>query len=145
MNVNITTDECSWSKFEVSLLGRVAKSLRAFEAKKTVEKEHMYANGDEPQDIMSGNKKYEGKIKLLGYEVDMLNKTASDAGYEDITEVPHELIVITISYRKRATDPLKSYVASGVGFTECGVSMEQGAKFREIELPFLAMNLKLAR
>jgi len=97
-NVNITSKECAWSKFEVKLLGRTIKGLRGFSFKKTVEKEHLYAAGSQPIDIMDGNVKYEGSIKILGFELDALNKAAQVAQYSDITEVPHEAIVITCSY-----------------------------------------------
>lgn len=142
-NVNITSDECAWARFEVQILGRTIKGIRAFGYKKEVEKELLMAGGDEAIDIMSGNKKGSGSIKVLGFEADAMNAAARLAGYEDITDVPHELIVITCSYKKRLTDSIKTYVASGVGFTEAGVDMEQNAKFREITLPYLAMNVQL--
>ncbi len=140
-NVNITSSECAWSHFELKVLSRVAKGLRGFSFKKTIEKEHLYGAGDDPLDIMTGNKKYEGNIKLLGFEVDGLNKAAMLAGYGDITEVPHEAIVITCSYKRRPTDSISSYTATGVAFTENGVDLEQNAKHREITLPFIAMNI----
>lgn len=143
MNVNITSDECAWSSFEIQILGRTIKGLRGFGFKKEVEKEHLYGAGDEAIDIMSGNKKGSGSIKVLGFEADKMNKAARDAGFDDITEVPHEAIVITCSYRRRKIDPIKTYVASGVAFTESGVDLEQNAKFREITLPYLAMNVQL--
>ncbi|MBO4233902.1 hypothetical protein FO675_06240 [Riemerella anatipestifer] len=139
-NVNITSSECAWANFEVKILGRTIKGLRGFGFKKTIDKEHLYGAGDEPLDIMGGNKKYEGNIKLLGFEVDKMNEAAQTAGYEDITEVPHELIVITCSYKKRAIDPVWTYTATGVAFTETGVDLEQNAKHREITLPYIAMN-----
>lgn len=142
-NVNITTKECAWANFELKILGRTIKGLRGFESKKTVDTEHLYGAGDEPIDIMKSNKKYEGNIKLLGFEADAMNKAAQDAGYDDITEVPHELIVITISFKRRVTDKSKTYVTAGVQFTEDAVSMEQGAKYREITLPYIAMSRNL--
>lgn len=143
MNVNITSDECAWSRFEIKILGRTIKGLRGFGFKKEVETEHLYAGGDDAIDIMRGNKKGSGNIKVLGFESDLMNKAARDAGYEDITDVPHEAIVITCAYKKRMTDPIKLYSAAGVAFSECGVDMEQNAKFREITLPYIAMSVKL--
>ena len=142
-NVNITTKECAWAHFEVKILNRVIKGLRGFESKKTKDAEPLYGSGDEPIDIMTSNKKYEGNVKILGFEADAMNKAAQDAGYDDITEVPHELIVITISFKRRITDKIKTYVVAGVQFTEDAVSMEQGAKYREITLPYLAMSIQL--
>lgn len=141
MNINITSNECAWADFEVKILGRVVKGIRGFSAKKSVEKEHIYGGGADPLDINAGNKKYEGSIKLLGFESDAMNKAAKAAQYEDITEVPHELIVITISYKKRKTDPIKSFTVTGVAFTETGIESEQNAKHREVEIPYLAMNI----
>ena len=143
MNVNITSSECAWSHFEVKILNRVIKGLRGFESKKSKDAEHLYGSGDEPIDITTGNKKYEGNIKILGFEADAMDKAAQDAGYDDITEVPHEQIIITISFRRRPTDKIKTYITRGVQFTEDGVSMEQGAKNREITLPYIAMARQL--
>jgi len=143
MNINITTSECAWANFEVKILNRIIKGLRGFESKKTVEAEHLYGAGSEPLDITKGNIKYEGNIKILGFESDAMNKAAQDAGYDDITEVPHELIVITISFKRRITDKIKTYVSTGVQFTEDGFSMEQGAKNREVTLPYIAMSRQL--
>lgn len=143
MNVNISSSECAFANFEIKILTRTIKGLRGFSFKKEVEKEHLYGAGDEAIDIQSGNKKNSGSIKVLGFEADAMNKAARIAGFEDITEVPHELIVITCTYRKRLVDPISTYIASGVAFTESGVDLEQNAKFREITLPYLAMNVRL--
>lgn len=142
-NINITSSECAWSHFEVKLLSKVIKGLKGFSTKKTVESEHIYGAGNEPVDIMKGNTKYEGNIKLLGFEADALNKAAQAAGYDDITEVPHELIVITISYKKKQGEKINTIVTSGVQFTEDGFEMEQGAKNREVTLPYIAMSRRM--
>lgn len=141
MNVNITSSECAWRDFQVQILTRTIKGLRGFGFKKEKEKEAIYGSGDEPLDIMTGQSKYSGNLKLLGFEVDAMNAVASAAGYGDITEVPHELIVITCSYKRRITDRIKSYTATGVAFTENGVDLENNAKHREITLPFIAMSV----
>ena len=142
-NVNITSDECAWSRFEMKILNRTIKGLRGFGFKKEVEKEHLYGAGNDAIDIQVGNKKNSGSIKVLGFEADAINKAARDAGYDDITDVPHEAIIITCSYKKRAVDPIKTYVATGVAFTESGVDLEQNAKMREITLPYVAMDVIL--
>lgn len=142
-NINITTSECAWAQFEVKILNRVIKGLRGFESKKTVDAEHLYGAGAEPIDITKGNVKYEGSIKLLGFEADAMDKAAQDAGYDDITDVPHELIIITISFKRRSTDKIKTFLTRGVQFTEDALTMEQGAKNREVTLPYIAMSRQL--
>jgi hypothetical protein len=140
-----TTEECAWSQTSVRILGSTIKGLRGFSFKKGIEKEHLYAAGDDPIDIQSGNKKPEGSLKVLKYEFDKLNDAAQAAGYQDITEVPHELILITCAYKKKATDPMRVCEAAGVGFMEYEVAMEQNAKMTEISLPFLAIKVTVRK
>jgi len=141
MNVNIRSSECAWKHGELVLLGRKIIGLRGFEIKKTVEKEHLYGAGQNPLDIQEGNVKTEGNVKILGFELDALNRAAAAAGYSDITEVPHEAIVMTVSLKKSAIDPKTTYNVRGIGFTEYAAAMEQNAKMREVTLPFLAMDV----
>jgi hypothetical protein len=137
-----STKECAWAHVSVTVLSRTIVGLRGFEFKKTVEKEHLYAAGDSPIDIQTGNKKFEGSLKLLKFEVDMLNDAAVLAGYDDILEVPHRLITITCDYKKNANDPKRTITVEGVAFTELSRAMEQNAKMSEISLPLIAMNIK---
>ena len=139
-----STKECAWQNTSLTVLGRKVTGLRGFEFKKSVEKEHLYAAGSEPIDIQDGNKKYEGNIKLLKYEVDLLNDAALAAGFTDITEVPHEAILITTEYKKVITDKARKVIAAGVGFTEMGFAMEQNAKMTEVTLPFIAIKIQVA-
>lgn len=138
-NTNIRSSECAWQHASVTVLGRTITGLRGWEVKKESEKEPLYGAGNEPIDISEGNRKYSGNIKVLGFEADALNKAAITAGYSDITEVPHEAIVITIKMQKLITDPKTLIVVTGVSFTEDSDQMEQGAKMREITLSYVAM------
>lgn len=136
------TKECAWSHVSVTLLGRTIVGLRGFEFKKTVEKEHLYGAGDLPIDIQSGNQKFEGNLKLLKFEVDLLNDAANAAQYNDILDVPHDQIVITCDYKKKENDTTRTITVSGVAFNELTTTMEQNAKMTEVTLPFLAMHIK---
>lgn len=140
-NVNVRSSECAWDQAEVKVLGRTIKGLRGWEYKKAKEKEPLYGSGGDPIDITEGNTKCDGHIKLLGFEVDALNSAAQKAGYDDITEVPHEAVVITIKMQKTKVDPKTIITITGVAFTEVGGAMDQGAKHREITLPFIAMGI----
>lgn len=141
MNTNVTSSECAWANFEVKILGRTIKGLRGFSLKKEKDVEEVYGSGVEPLDLNEGNNKYSGSVKLLGFEVDAMNKAARTAGFDDLTEVPHEAVVLTLSFKKKATDPLTNYTVRGLKFTEWGAELEQGAKHRETSLPFKAMSI----
>jgi len=140
--MEFSTKDCAWSNVSMTILSRKLTGLRGFEFKKSVEKEHVYAAGDEPVDIQSGNKKYDGNLKVLKYEADMMNEAALLAGFSDITEVPHTLITITVEFKKLPTDKTRIIVVPGVAFTELAIAMEQNAKMTEVTLPFLAMRIQ---
>ena len=139
-NMNIRSSECAWYQSEVKILGRTLSGIRGWEIKKTVEKEPLYGAGQHALDITEGNVKVEGSIKVLGFEADAINQAAQEAGYDDITAVPHEAIVANIKMKRSPTDKATNIAIRGIAFTECGDSMEQGAKNREITLPFIAMD-----
>ena len=140
-NINIRSSECAWKHGELILLGRRINGLRGFELKKTVEKEHLYGTGQNPLVIQEGNIKCEGSIKVLGFELDAMNRAAMMAGYSDITEVPHEAIVMTVKLQKSVAEQKTVFNVRGIAFTEAVNSMEQNAKMREVTLPFLAMDI----
>jgi hypothetical protein len=141
MNPNIRSSECAWQHGELKILGRIVRGLRGFEFKKAVEKEHLYASGSDPIDIQAGNKAITGNIVILGFELDQLNMAANLAGYQDITEVPHEAIVATLSFKKSIVDRKTTVAIRGIAFTEYTQAMQQNAKMREVTLPFLAMDM----
>ena len=140
-NANIRSSECAWHQSELKILGRVVKGLRGWEFKKTTEKEPIYGAGQHAIDIQEGNIKCDGNYKLLGFEVDAFNKAANIAGYDDITQVPHEAITGTIKFQKSKLDPVTIVSIIGCAFTEVGGAMEQGAKMREVTLPWISMDI----
>ena len=139
--MDFSTQECAWQNVTIVFLGRKITGLRGFEFKKSIEKEHLYGAGSEPLDIQQGNKKYEGNIKLLKYELDLLNDAAIDAGFEDISEVDHPLITVICQYKKLLSDKTRYISAVGMAFTEISAAMEQNAKMTEVTLPFIAMKI----
>lgn len=135
-----STAECAWHHIKVKVLTRTLVGIRGFDLKKTFEKEYLYAAGNKPIDIQEGQQAYPVTLKLLKFEVDQLNDAARLAGYKDITEVPHEAVVITVSYKKKATDPARSITCPGVAFTEISAAMDTGGKMTEVSMPGLAMD-----
>ena len=136
-----TTEECEWSKTSVKLLGSTITGIQKFMFDNEVEKEHLYAAGSKPIDIQEGNEKPTGQIDILKYELDKLNLAAVAAGYESIAHVPHSAILITCTFKKFKTSPIKTITASGVAFSKVSVEMSQNAKSTTVPMPFLAMSI----
>lgn len=137
--MGFSTKECEWSKTTIKVLGRTLVGIRGFEFEKNIETEYLYGAGDDPIDIQRGNKGYPGSLNMLKYEVDMMNDAARAAGYEDITEVPHDAVVITCQYKKKLADPARTITSAGVAFTSLKYALQQNAKMSEVPMPFLSM------
>lgn len=135
------TQEVAWADLSIRVFDTTVKANRGTKYKKEQEKEHLYAAGDEPIGIQPGNKKYDGSLKILKGGLDKLNAAAKTAGYSDITEVPYQVIVLTCCYKQAFDRPQQTDVLRGVSFSSFEKGMEQGAKFMEVELPFMYLQL----
>lgn len=140
-----TTQECDWSQVSMKIFNTTIVGLRGFSFKNSVEKEHLFAAGSKPISIQNGNEKPEGSLKLLKFEIDKLNDAAQLAGYASFLHVPYELCTITCAFKRTKASPMYIIDAIGVGFSEQEVAMEQGAKFSESNVPFLAMQITLRK
>lgn len=136
-----TTEECEWSRTSVKVLGAQIVGIQKFMFDNEVEKEHLYAAGSKPIDIQEGNEKPTGQIDILKYELDKMNAAAQAAGYASIAHVPHSAVLITCTFKKFATSPIKTITASGVAFSKISVDMSQNAKSTVVPLPFIAMDI----
>lgn len=136
--------EYEYADVKMSMLGYEASGLRHITYKKSQEKEAVYGQGNQPKSIQRGNKAYEGSLALLKSDLDAYNEAARAAGYEDITDVPGNLIIITVVYQKQSSTLLKVDTCINVEFTEFEDGMAQGDKFKEVTLPFIFLRLKQA-
>ena len=144
--MSFSTKECAWAQTSLKLLGATITGIRGFEFKKTIEKELIFAAGDEAIDITSGNKSVSGSITLLKYEFDKLNDAAQLAGYDDISEVPHTAILLTCAFKLNETAPVRVLETPlGAAFMDLTVAMQQNAKMTEVPLPFIAQKLTMRK
>lgn len=144
--MSFSTKECAWAQVSMKLLGATITGLRGFEFKKNIEKELIFAAGDEAIDITQGNKTINGSLTLLKFEFDRLNDAAQAAGYDDITEVPFTAIMLTCAFKLNATTPVRVIETPlGAAFTECTVAMQQNSKMTEVPLPFIAQKMTMRK
>lgn len=132
--------ETEWADMKVAIDGRTVTGIRNVMYKKAWEDEPLYGAGADPIGIQSGNKSYEGSVRLLKNELDALNIAAKAIGYDDISDVPN--LVITVAYLPKAGRILKTDTLMGCKIGELSRTMEQGAKFMEVELPFKFLSIK---
>lgn len=134
--------EVEWGQYAVHFNGIGILKLRGHKYKKEKETEELYAAGEDPIDIQSGNNKYSGELKVLKGALDGFNKSAKAAGYDDITEIPTSLVSLVSTYREKGTRTLTTDTCMGVKFSEFEKDFQQGAKMMEITLPYKFLKFK---
>ncbi|WPQ62220.1 hypothetical protein SIO70_28070 [Chitinophaga sancti] len=133
------TKEVTWANMKVVLLGKELTGIRGIKYKLSQEKEHLHGAGDEPIGIQRGKRIYEGEIKLLKFEYDILADAVKNAGGRDILDLSAEIVV---TYVKDVTSTPRTDIIQGFQFKEFEKGWEQGAKFMELTLPIIFMGLK---
>lgn len=131
--------ECEWADMTVQIAGSPLTKIRGVKYKAAKEKSHLHAAGDEPISIQSGNRTYEGEIKVLKGALDDMNRAATAAGGEDILDVSFEIIV---TYKARGARALQTDTLIGVEVKDFEKGWEQGAANMEVTLPILFLKLK---
>lgn len=124
---------------EVWFAGARLTKIRGLKYKAGKEKELLYAEGDEPISIQSGNKVYSGEIKVLKGAIDDMNRAAQSAGGRDINDLEFDIVV---NYKPRLNRALQTDILVAVQITEFEKGWDQGAKNMDITLPILFLRLQ---
>ena len=132
------TEELQWKEIVFMLGGANVGKARGFSYSVETDDEALYAAGDEPISIQSGNRKYEGNIKVLKGVVDDLNAAAVAAGGRDITDVKFDVVMTYLPNIGRA---MMIDTLVGVKINKLTKAMEQNAKQMDVELPFKFLRL----
>ncbi|MCW3467637.1 hypothetical protein [Chitinophaga nivalis] len=130
--------ECTWANMKVVVLGKELIGIRGIKYKLSQEKEHLHGAGDEPIGIQRGKRTYEGEIKLLKFEYDILAEAVRSAGGRDLLDLTADIVV---TYVKDQKTPPRTDIIKSFQFKEFEKGWEQGAKFMEITLPIVFMGL----
>lgn len=135
--------EYEYADIKVSILGAELDGFRGLIYDYQQEKSAVYGQGRIAKTIQRGNVSNKGTLYLLKSDADGLNATARASGYRNIIDVPGRLIVITCVYQKEdSPDRLNIDSLIYVEFTSFEDGMKQGDLFKEIELPFIFLDLK---
>lgn len=129
--------EVEWTDMSVAIGGKNLAKIRGLQYKVSQDKELLYAAGSEPISTQSGNKSYEGQMKLLKGALDDLNRAARIATNSltgNVTDIQFDLIV---NFRAAGSRVVQTDTLKGVSIKEFEKGMEQGAKYMEVTLPFL--------
>lgn len=134
--------ECEWSDLTFFLDGVKVIKFTGLKYKKMRELEALYAGGDEPLSLQSGNKGYEGTLTMLKGAVDAVNKAVLATGQgEDILDGEY---IIVANYRAKGSRLIQTDTLVGVKVSEFERGMMQNDKKMEIALPFKYLRLNPA-
>lgn len=134
-----TTDQYSWADIDIVMLGKVVGGARGVRYKASQEKEPVYGRGNKPVALVRGNKAYEGELKLLQSELEALQVSVGVGN--DIVDIPPFDIVVAYIPRNGGTQ-IRTDIIKHCEFTEVEKGMDQGDKFMEITLPFVALDIQ---
>ena len=131
--------ECEWADMSVIFAGTPLTKVRSLKYKATKDKQLLHAAGDEPIGIQSGNRSYEGTIKVLKGALDDMNRAAIAVGGRDILDMQFDIV---ITYKPQGARLLQTDVLRNVEIKEFEKGWDQGAKFMEVSLPVIFMRLE---
>lgn len=128
----------AFSDISVIVLGRELQGFRGVKYKVTTDKEVLHGRGKKAFSIQSGNETIEGELMLLQSELEALRAAVKSVNPNyKLTDVAFDIVVTYGNGTVAATD-----IIQGAEFKEYEKGMEQGDKFMEISLPFLALDVK---
>ncbi len=130
--------ECEWADMTISVSGAQLTKIRGLKYGVKTEKKHLYAGGDDPVSIQSGNRRPAGTLHVLKSAIDAMNAAAVTAGGRDITDLVFDVVVY---YKAKGVRPPQTDVLVGCEVSNYDKGWEQGATEMEVELPFLFLNM----
>jgi hypothetical protein len=136
--------EFEFADVTVSIMGKELTGLRGLEYDYEQDKEFLYAASNKPKSIQPGQIKTTGTLTVLKSDFDDMNTAARAAGYKNIVKVPGKFINITCVYQMEDGDLLRTDTLLNVEFTKWADGGKSGDKFKDIELPFLYLDIKQA-
>ncbi|MEG0760072.1 hypothetical protein [Chryseobacterium sp.] len=137
MAVDINGREYEWGDLSLILGGRDLARFRGVKYNEAeIEREAVYAKGTKPTSIQSGNESFGGEFKMLQSEYEKLVV----AGGGTIKSLTLDAIVCYGNPSKNnamITDRIES-----LRFTGAEKEFNQGDKFMEITVPWIALDIK---
>jgi len=128
--------EYEWADIDVVMAGRPVTGIRGIKYNTKKEKELVYAKGNKPHAVQSGNYDHSGEITVLQSEYNALRQAAKG----DILSVSLD-IVVAYGNPTRG-DAIPTDILVGVEFTEDNTEWKQGDKFQEKTIPFVFLDRK---
>lgn len=126
----------NWKEYSVAYGGRILEGIQGFETNQKQEKDFLYGRGNEPHEILRGNKSNDGRLKLWQSEVERM---IADAPSNDIFKLRFNL---TEAFVPENGGQTVINVYEDMEVTELPRAFNQGDKNMIIELPVIFRRCK---
>lgn len=133
--------EYEWADISVVAGGVPIAGFRAVSYKREREKEAMFAKGRKAHSIQSGNESVTGSITFTQSQLEALEVATGG----NLLTAKLDIVVsygAELNASSAASAVISTDIIVGAEFTEYEKGMSQGDKFMEIEMPFLALDIK---
>lgn len=134
----LNTKEAEWRDINLYLGGTAVTKFTNVMYSVKQDQEHLYAGGDDPISIQSGNRSYSGSITLLKGTMDDINTAAIAAGGRDALDVEFDIVV---SFQPAGSRNMYRVSIIGVRLEEYGWTAAQNAKSIDCSLSFKALRV----
>jgi len=133
--------EYEWADISLVVGGIPMVGFRKVSYKQSREKEQLFAKGRKAHSIQAGNESVTGSLSFTQSQLEALELATGgnllDAKVDIVVSYGAEMNASSVASAVISTD-----VIVGAEFTEYEKGMSQGDKFMEIEMPFLALDIK---
>jgi hypothetical protein len=138
---NFNSNEYAWKDMKVVVGGRVVAGLRGLKFKTSRTTTPVYASGSKPHTITRGNKTHDGSMTMLQSEVEALLEAVQQkfGANADLTD---GVLDVTAAFAVTVTSRIKTHSLISIHITEFEMGMLQDDPNMEIELPFIALDIK---
>ena len=125
--------EFPWSSVQIAVDGEMLTRVRGVKFNIKRDKEYDYGRGDDPLEILAGNKTPEGEIILRQSEAEKMQDKLQDD--EDLTD--HPPFDVVVSFVPKRGQKAVTYTLQSAEYTEDNREHKQGDKSMEITLPIM--------
>jgi hypothetical protein len=134
----INGKEVEWADQSIYVDGVRLRGIKGNRHGVKTEKAHLFAEGDMPFGIQSGNNEPTGTLKVLKSVLDALNLAAIAAGGRTINDIEFDIVTV---YTAKGSRGMQRMTQSGCQTSNFEYGWDQGAKEMVCELPYLYQEL----
>ncbi|WP_027380284.1 hypothetical protein [Chryseobacterium daeguense] len=134
---NYNSKQYRWKDLSITYGGRIIEGITENEYEVEVEDDFLYGRGDEPHDIVQGNKSYKGKITIWQSELEAMIR---DAPNKDITKLKADIVN---TYSGDEGEQSVTDICKNVRFGSYKKAFKQGDKNMLVEIAYKFTKLLL--